>query len=114
MSKLDELICELCPDGVVFKRLDSVCKITRGRVMSKDYLRDNFGEFPVYSSQTANNGIFGFIDNFDYDFESITWTTDGANAGSVFSAQARVGLFSSLHRSARSRSGAVHRRPLPS
>jgi type I restriction enzyme S subunit len=52
--------------------------------MSKDYLTENAGEFPVYSSQTANNGIFGRIRSYDYDFESITWTTDGANAGSVF------------------------------
>ena len=42
------------------------------------------GQYPVYSSQTTNEGVFGFIDTYDYDFESITWTTDGANAGSVF------------------------------
>ncbi|BBX25026.1 restriction endonuclease subunit S [Mycolicibacterium alvei] len=61
-----------------------LCKISRGRVISRDYLRDNEGPYPVYSSQTQNHGIFGFIDSYDYDFESITWTTDGANAGSVF------------------------------
>ena len=27
MSKLDELIAELCPDGVVFKRFDEVCTL---------------------------------------------------------------------------------------
>lgn len=52
--------------------------------MSKDYLSENAGDFPVYSSQTANGGVFGKIKSYDYDFESITWTTDGANAGSVF------------------------------
>ena len=52
--------------------------------MSKNYLRDHAGIYPVYSSQTANKGVFGFIDTYDYDFDSITWTTDGANAGSVF------------------------------
>lgn len=84
MSRLDELIKELCPDGVEYKQIGEICEITRGRVISKDYLRENAGEFPVYSSQTSNSGIFGFIDNYDYDCESITWTTDGANAGSVF------------------------------
>ncbi|SHF41813.1 restriction endonuclease subunit S [Caloramator proteoclasticus] len=84
MSKLEELIKELCPDGVEYKTIGEICEITRGRVMSKEYLRDNAGEYPVYSSQTTNNGIFGFINNYDYDCESITWTTDGANAGSVF------------------------------
>ncbi|WP_419739584.1 restriction endonuclease subunit S [Ruegeria sp.] len=64
--------------------MGEICKINRGRVMSRDYLRDHAGPYPVYSSQTGNEGIFGFIDTYDYDFESITWTTDGANAGSVF------------------------------
>jgi len=61
-----------------------ICGISRGTVISKDYLRDHPGEYPVYSSQTLNNGIFGFIDTFAYNFESLTWTTDGANAGSIF------------------------------
>jgi type I restriction enzyme S subunit len=64
--------------------VEEICDITRGRVMSKNYLRENTGVYPVYSSQTANNGVFGYINTFDYDCESITWTTDGANAGSVF------------------------------
>lgn len=84
MSKLEQLIADLCPYGVEFVRLEEICRISRGRVISKDYLRDNLGEYPVYSSQTANNGVFGYIDNYDYDCESVTWTTDGANAGSVF------------------------------
>ena len=81
MTFLEKLL-----DGaeVEWKALGEVATLQRGRVMSKEYLRDNAGEYPVYSSQTANNGIFGFIDSFDYEDESITWTTDGANAGSVF------------------------------
>ncbi len=84
MSRIEELIAALCPDGVEFRELDEICHINRGRVMSKEYLRDNAGQYPVYSSQTANGGVFGYINSYDYDFESITWTTDGANAGSVF------------------------------
>ena len=59
--------------------------------MSKEYLRDNIGEYPVYSSQTVNEGILGKIDTYDYDGEYLTWTTDGANAGSIFY---RTGKFS--------------------
>ena len=65
-------------------KVSDICRITRGTVISKDYLRAHPGKFPVYSSQTLNNGIFGYIDTFAYDFESLTWTTDGANAGSIF------------------------------
>ena len=52
--------------------------------MSKGYLVDNAGSYPVFSSQTANNGVIGKIDTFDFDGEFISWTTDGANAGTVF------------------------------
>jgi type I restriction enzyme S subunit len=69
---------------VEFASVGDICRINRGRVMSRDYLRDHPGPYPVYSSQTADEGVFGYIDSFDYDFESITWTTDGANAGSLF------------------------------
>lgn len=61
-----------------------VAELSRGRVMSKEYLINNAGEYPVYSSQTANNGEIGKIRTFDYDGEYVTWTTDGANAGTVF------------------------------
>ncbi len=36
------------------------------------------------SSQTKNNGILGYIGTYDFDCRQITWTTDGANAGTVF------------------------------
>ena len=56
----------------------------RGRVISKKYIEKNAGEYPVYSSQTQNAGEFGRIKTYDFDGEYITWTTDGANAGTVF------------------------------
>ena len=84
MSKLDELIKDLCPNGVEYKELKDLCIISRGKVISKDYIRDNPGDFPVYSSQTENAGNLGNISTYDYDGEYLTWTTDGANAGTVF------------------------------
>ena len=84
MNKIEELIINLCPNGVEYTTIQELCSINRGRVMSKDYIRDNIGEFPVYSSQTENNGELGKISTYDFDGEYLTWTTDGANAGSVF------------------------------
>lgn len=40
--------------------------------------------YPVYSSQTTNEGIMGYLDDFMFEGEYISWTTDGANAGTVF------------------------------
>jgi restriction endonuclease S subunit len=48
------------------------------------FILQHKGDYPVYSSQTAKNGIIGYIDSFDYDKECLTWTMDGAEAGTVF------------------------------
>jgi type I restriction enzyme S subunit len=58
-------------------------QIGRGRVISNEDLVED-AIYPVYSSQTLNNGCLGYIDTFDFDDKLITWTTDGANAGTVF------------------------------
>ena len=84
MSRLEELIEKLCPEGVEYKTIADVCDISRGQVISKDYIRDNVGDYPVYSSQTENNGELGKISTYMFDGEYLTWTTDGANAGTVF------------------------------
>lgn len=84
MDKIENKKVKLCSNMVKFKTIADVCSISRGRVMSKDYIRNNSGEYPVYSSQTENNGELGKILSYDFDGEYLTWTTDGANAGSVF------------------------------
>lgn len=56
----------------------------RGRVISHEDIAENPGEFPVYSSQTENDGILGYLGSFDFEGDYVTWTTDGANAGTVF------------------------------
>lgn len=84
MSRLNELITELCPDGVEYKKVSEIAAVSRGKVMSKDYLQEHSGSYPVYSSQTENDGQFGTIDTYMFDGEYLTWTTDGANAGTVF------------------------------
>lgn len=71
-------------DQVAWSTLGEIAELRRGRVMSKEYLTENAGQYPVYSSQTAKNGQIGKISTFDFDGEFINWTTDGANAGTVF------------------------------
>lgn len=91
MSQLQILIQTLCPEGVEYKTLKTVCELSRGEVYSKTYIAANAGNYPVYSSQTANNGELGRISTYDYDGEYLTWTTDGAYAGTIFH---RKGKFS--------------------
>ncbi len=51
---------------------------------TKKYINDNIGEYPVYSSQTRNEGIIGSMKHFDHDEHCLTWTTDGTYVGTVF------------------------------
>ncbi|WP_120077125.1 restriction endonuclease subunit S [Aurantiacibacter odishensis] len=59
-------------------------RMGRGRVLSHDDIAGNPGPYPVYSSQTENDGVMGHIGSFDFDGDFLTWTTDGARAGTVF------------------------------
>ena len=61
----------------------------RGRVISHGDISEDPGDYPIYSSQTENEGVMGSISTYDFDGEYITWTTDGANAGTVFARQGR-------------------------
>ena len=76
---------------VEWKELGEVAKLVRGKVISKDYIRDFEGEYPVYSSQTTNDGVLGNINSYMFDGDYLTWTTDGAYAGTIFR---RKGKFS--------------------
>ena len=71
------------PDHWVEGKVKYLFDIGRGRVISQQELNPN-GVYPVYSSQTKNNGCLGYIDTYDFDDDILTWTTDGANAGEVF------------------------------
>lgn len=65
--------------------LSEIAELGRGRVInSAEISKQKNPIYPVYSSQTSNNGIMGYLDSYDYEGEYITWTTDGANAGTVY------------------------------
>ena len=66
-------------------KVSEIADIGRGRVISsKEIANQKNPRYPVYSSQTSNEGIMGYLDDYAFDGEYITWTTDGANAGTVF------------------------------
>lgn len=60
-------------------------KVTRGQVLSMSLtsrIQDKTNKYPVYSSQTKDDGLMGYYSEYLFD-TAITWTTDGANAGTV-------------------------------
>lgn len=78
-----EWIGEIPKKSWQVKKVKTLFDIGRGRVISKEEL-DEKKKYPVYSSQTKNNGILGYINTYDFDEPLLTWTTDGANAGTIF------------------------------
>lgn len=71
------------PEHWKIERIKDLFYIGRGRVIGQELLVEQ-GKYPVYSSQTENDGCLGFIETYDFDNDLLTWTTDGANAGTVF------------------------------
>lgn len=63
MNKLEQLIQELCPHGVEYKKLGEVCKIKNGQ----DYKKLKQGDIPVYGS----GGIMTYVDTSIYDKPSV-------------------------------------------
>lgn len=65
------------------KKISEIFKVTRGQVLAATKVKnssENDFKYPVYSSQTLNDGLMGYFNEYLFE-NSITWTTDGANAG---------------------------------
>ena len=79
MSKLDELIAKLCPEGVDFLPLKIICDISKGVQFNKANM-NNEGTYPV-----INGGITpsGYIEQYNQDENTITISQGGASAGYV-------------------------------
>lgn len=73
-------------DSIKYKEifLNDIFDFQRGIVISKKDIQNCQGEYPVYSSNTLNGGILGYVDFYNYDIEGLTWTTDGIHAGTIF------------------------------
>lgn len=75
MSRIDDLIAELCPDGVEFKRLGEIVRIKNG----KDHKTLGDGEFPVYGS----GGVMRYADTYAYNKPSVLIPRKGS-LGNLF------------------------------
>lgn len=70
MNRVEELIQQLCPNGVEWKKLGEVCKIMNG----KDYKHLSKGKVPVYGS----GGVMTYVDTFVYDKPSVLLPRKGS------------------------------------
>ena len=82
MSKINELIKKLCPNGVKYYQLSELEEngkivLGRGNVISKKDIIDNPGSYPVYSSSAVGNGEIGRYGKYMFDDIRISWSIDG-------------------------------------
>ncbi|WP_165392231.1 restriction endonuclease subunit S [Pseudomonas tructae] len=75
MSRVNDLIAELCSDGVKFKRLGDIVRIKNGR----DHKSLGDGEIPVYGS----GGIMRYADTYAYNRPSVLIPRKGS-LGNLF------------------------------
>ena len=79
MNKLEELINELCPNGVEYKKIGDVCDILRGKRLTKKELSDE-GKYPVLHGGSSPMGYYN-----EYNRKAnTTVVVNTGNAGSVF------------------------------
>ena len=50
--------------------------------LTKKHINDNKGDYPVYSGQIENGGVFGYLNSYKYDETILTWVTYG-NSGHI-------------------------------
>lgn len=79
MSKLNDLINKLCPDGVYFVKLGEVCEIKTGKGITQKDCSDA-GEYPVYS---GGKEPMGYYHKYNRDENTVTVSRVGAYAGYV-------------------------------
>ena len=78
MSRLDELIAELCPDGVEYKKLKDVISVERGKRVVREQLPSN-GKYFVYQNSLTP---LGYSNEYNYPHDT-TFIIGAGAAGEI-------------------------------
>ena len=70
MSKLEQLIQELCPDGVIYEDLGNVCDIISGFAFKSNLFKDK--GLPVVKTTNIQEGYIDEKDMVFFDMEDYT------------------------------------------
>lgn len=85
MSKLQDLIRKLCPEGVEFKRLGEVCEIYTGGEPPKDTIKGNAKDvehpYPVWAN---GKDVYGYSSTYKIDKDATVISSIGANTGAIY------------------------------
>ncbi len=82
MSRLEELIQRLCPDGVEYKKIGEITNIVRGKRLTKSRLLEN-GLYPVYHGSLSP---LGYYHEANRDGDTVIIVNTGGIGGVGYSA----------------------------
>lgn len=74
MSRIDEMIRELCPEGVSYVKVENICTSVMGEFVRKDKQNPN-GKYPVYNGGSTNTGWY---DDYNTEANKIIISARGA------------------------------------
>ncbi|MGE9833897.1 restriction endonuclease subunit S [Streptococcus orisratti] len=80
MTKIEEMLAELCPNGVEWKELGEVCVVKTGQQINKTFIQNNLGRYPVVNS---GKEPLGFVNVYNTEDDPIGITSRGAGVGYV-------------------------------
>jgi type I restriction enzyme S subunit len=85
MSKLQELIQELCPEGVEFRKLGEVCNVYTGGEPPKDSIKgdskDKNHPYPIWAN---GKEVYGYASTYKIDKDATVISSIGANTGTIY------------------------------
>ena len=81
MSKLERLIQQYCPDGVVWKPLGEVCdSLNKGTLTTSKLVKSNGHNYPVINS---GRELYGYYSKYNNEGDALTIAARGEYAGFV-------------------------------
>ena len=79
MTKIEEMIADLCPNGVEWKELGEICIVNKGKQLNKTLLTDD-GRYPAYNGGKTYSGR---TSDYNVEENTIIISQGGASAGFV-------------------------------
>ena len=81
MSRVNDLIKKLCPNGVVFKTIGDVCKVYTGGETPTDLIKEKVPRddyiYPVYSNGIGSNALYGYAKTYRIKDDAVTFSSIG-------------------------------------
>jgi type I restriction enzyme S subunit len=85
MSRIEELIQQLCPEGVKWNKIDEIAEVYTGGEPPINSIKGSIPtencKYPIYGNGIE---IYGFADTYKINKDAVTISSIGANTGTIY------------------------------